>query len=75
MSAEEVAKAFVQHYYQSFDSNVESLGSLFVRAEGLHPPALCRDALSCLTPTALPLFLFPPSVSFLNYCRDRFLLP
>jgi hypothetical protein len=73
MSAEEVAKAFVQHYYQSFDSNVESLGSLFVRAEeGLHlVPALCLDALSGLT-TAV--FLFPPSVSFLNYCRDRLLL-
>lgn len=33
MSAEEVAKAFVQHYYQTFDSNVDSLGSLFVRAD------------------------------------------
>lgn len=30
MSAEEIAKAFVQHYYQSFDSNADSLAGLFV---------------------------------------------
>ena len=30
MSAEEVAKAFVQHYYQAFDSNADSLAGLFV---------------------------------------------
>ena len=30
MSAEEVAKAFIQHFYQGFDANVESLASLFV---------------------------------------------
>lgn len=30
MSAEEVAQAFVQHFYQTFDSNVESLAGLFV---------------------------------------------
>ncbi|VEU41451.1 unnamed protein product [Pseudo-nitzschia multistriata] len=29
MSAEEVAKAFVGHYYQTFDSNVEGLRGLF----------------------------------------------
>jgi Nuclear transport factor 2 (NTF2) domain len=31
MSVEEVANAFVQHYYTSFDSNVEQLAGLFVR--------------------------------------------
>lgn len=30
MSAEEVAQAFVQHFYTSFDSNVDSLAGLFV---------------------------------------------
>mmetsp|Transcript_5855 Transcript_5855/g.15881 ORF Transcript_5855/g.15881 Transcript_5855/m.15881 type:complete len:122 (-) Transcript_5855:786-1151(-) len=29
MSAEEVAKAFVQHFYQAFDTNVDSLAGLF----------------------------------------------
>mmetsp|Transcript_9137 Transcript_9137/g.26106 ORF Transcript_9137/g.26106 Transcript_9137/m.26106 type:complete len:124 (+) Transcript_9137:116-487(+) len=29
MSAEEVAKAFVGHFYQSFDSNVDALAGLF----------------------------------------------
>ncbi|RLN97510.1 hypothetical protein BBJ28_00015134 [Nothophytophthora sp. Chile5] len=32
MSAEEVAKAFVQHYYTTFDTNRAGLGSLYVRA-------------------------------------------
>ena len=31
MSAEEIANAFVAHYYQTFDSNVEQLQALFVR--------------------------------------------
>ena len=30
MNAEEVAKAFAEHYYNMFDSNVESLAPLFV---------------------------------------------
>ena len=30
MSAEEVAQAFVQHYFQTFDSNVDNLAGLFV---------------------------------------------
>jgi len=30
MSAEEVAKAFVQHFYQTFDTNVDALGGLYV---------------------------------------------
>jgi len=29
MSAEDIAKAFVQHFYQAFDSNVDSLAGLF----------------------------------------------
>lgn len=29
MSAEDVAKAFVQHFYQSFDTNAESLRGLY----------------------------------------------
>ena len=30
MSAEEVAKAFVQHFYQAFDAGADSLGGLYV---------------------------------------------
>jgi hypothetical protein len=30
MSAEEIAQAFVGHFYNSFDTNVDSLASLFV---------------------------------------------
>lgn len=36
MSAEEVAKAFVQHYYTTFDTNRAGLASLYVRLR-LHP--------------------------------------
>ena len=32
MSAEEVAKAFVDHFYKAFDTNAGQLVSLFVRA-------------------------------------------
>lgn len=32
MSAEDVAKAFVQHFYQTFDSNVDGLAGLYVSA-------------------------------------------
>jgi hypothetical protein len=31
MSAEDVANAFVAHYYQLADTNVDGLGNLFVR--------------------------------------------
>ncbi|GKY94461.1 hypothetical protein MPSEU_000412000 [Mayamaea pseudoterrestris] len=31
MSAEQVANAFVQHYYQTFDSNVQQLAQLFTQ--------------------------------------------
>jgi hypothetical protein len=37
MSADEIAAAFVQHYYQSLDSNVASLAGLFVGRFMLHP--------------------------------------
>jgi len=30
MSAEEVATAFVKHFYEAFDSNVDGLTSLYV---------------------------------------------
>jgi hypothetical protein len=30
MSAEEVANAFVQHFYQTFDNGVDGLAGLFV---------------------------------------------
>eukprot|EP00978_Attheya_sp_CCMP212_P002372 scaffold4862_cov70-Attheya_sp.AAC.3 len=30
MSADEVAKAFTQHYYNAFDTNVEGLAGLYV---------------------------------------------
>ena len=33
MSAEEVAKAFVGHYYQTFDGGAANLASLYVREE------------------------------------------
>lgn len=32
MSAEEVANAFVQHYYTTFDTNRPALASLYVRS-------------------------------------------
>lgn len=32
MSAEEVAKAFVQHYYTTFDTNRAGLANLYVRS-------------------------------------------
>jgi len=35
MSAEEVAKAFVEHYYQTFDANVEGLSSLYSASSNL----------------------------------------
>jgi hypothetical protein len=35
MSAEQVANAFVQHYYQTFDSNVQNLAGLFVSEPGI----------------------------------------
>jgi hypothetical protein len=31
MSAEDVAKAFVQHYYTTFDTNRAALANLYVR--------------------------------------------
>eukprot|EP00980_Cylindrotheca_fusiformis_P013279 scaffold3375_cov153-Cylindrotheca_fusiformis.AAC.4 len=37
MSAEEVAKAFTQHYYQAVDTNVESLAGLFVSFRNRSP--------------------------------------
>jgi hypothetical protein len=30
MSAEDIAKAFTQHYYTTFDSNVAGLANMFV---------------------------------------------
>lgn len=44
MSVEEVAKAFVQHYYQCLDSNVDQLAGLFVRDK---PIVKLRSALVC----------------------------
>jgi len=35
MSAEEVAKAFVQHFYQTFDAGVDALSGLFVSIKTL----------------------------------------
>ena len=40
MSAESVADAFVQHYYQTRDNNVQNLGGLFVSRAGNEPNAL-----------------------------------
>ena len=34
MSAEEVAKAFVQHFYQAFDTDVNSVAGLYVSLAG-----------------------------------------
>jgi hypothetical protein len=33
MSSEEVAKAFVQHFYQTFDADAQNLVGLFVSRE------------------------------------------
>lgn len=38
MSAEDVAKAFVQHYYTTFDTNRAGLASLYVRLMSPNPP-------------------------------------
>ena len=43
MSAEEVAKAFVNHYYQAFDSNVGSLASLYVSYNAESDIILCLE--------------------------------
>jgi hypothetical protein len=40
MSADEVAKAFVQHFYTSFDSTVENLKTLYVSYVTCH--FVCR---------------------------------
>jgi hypothetical protein len=45
MSAEDVANAFVAHYYQLADTNVDGLGNLFVRF-GVH--ALLIVLCNCL---------------------------
>lgn len=39
MSAEEVAKAFVQHYYTTFDSNRAGLANLYVRLRSVCAPS------------------------------------
>jgi hypothetical protein len=44
MSAEEVANAFVQHFYNAVDANVEQLGSLYVS----HTVTRGRFLLHCL---------------------------
>lgn len=47
MSAEEVAQAFVQHYYNTFDSNnAEQLSGLFV-SSAVHTLLLFGLALLC----------------------------
>lgn len=35
MSADEIAGAFVQHYYGTLDNNIAGLGALYVRQEGV----------------------------------------
>jgi len=62
MSAEEIANAFVAHYYQTFDSNVEQLQSLFVRRSYcvLHCCALClRCSLVCRAHSLFIVVLLP----------------
>lgn len=45
MSAEEVAKAFVQHFYQTFDSNIEGLAGLYVSKTSEIPRSLACSLL------------------------------
>lgn len=40
MSAEEVAKAFVQHFYQTFDTNVSALSGLYVSYHQFKRPTI-----------------------------------
>lgn len=53
MSAEEVASSFVQHYYQTFDANVDSLSGLFVSRIG--------------SSRIRPLFTFQMSMTGMEY--------
>jgi hypothetical protein len=60
MSADEVAKAFVQHFYQAFDSNVDSLASLYVSPmEIWHDMAVQGQlGIGCLPSTRSCTFLY-----------------
>ncbi|KUF98315.1 hypothetical protein AM588_10008956 [Phytophthora nicotianae] len=48
MSAEEVAKAFVQHYYTTFDTNRAGLASLYARVTLMERQALEKGDVSML---------------------------
>jgi len=50
MSAEEVAKAFVQHFYNAFDTNVDGLAGLYVSLKnriGIFMLFVCFDLVVC----------------------------
>lgn len=64
MSAEEVAKAFIQHFYQGFDANVESLASLFVSTVVVSVVA----CLSVCLPTSSTILLFARFFLFVACC-------
>lgn len=56
MSAEEIGTAFVTHFYQAFDSNVDSLSGLYVSASWSEEKAFRpRATLTRLRPTYAPL--------------------
>jgi len=69
MSAEEVAAAFVPHYYQTLDGNVDALANLFVRNNVLNESNVWRAwfhterrapvYLDDISHTLLYLLLFP----------------
>lgn len=58
MSAEEVANAFVQHYYNTFDNNRAALASLYVRHNVATPAP----------PSFLCLRSFDGFLSFMRMC-------
>jgi hypothetical protein len=59
MSGEEVAKAFVGHFYQAFDSNADQLAGLFVSFISKSNDE--SFLLQLFNPSQSLTFLFPPS--------------
>ena len=53
MSADQVANAFTQHYYQTFDSNPDALVGLFVSLLGIASLCFADNESRC----GEPLFL------------------
>ena len=60
MSAEEVAQAFVGHYYQAFDNDANQLASLFVRFQ-FHPQQSIHHESYLQSNTYFILFFYRPT--------------